>query len=185
VDPETVRTLWGIHSLIGILLRLAVVALAAFVAYAGLGGREGKHGIAVILGIIFFGWLIIWPAWVARGMKGSHAGFAISSELRAFKAKYDRYPNDLPEFCGKLKELELESCAACKTACYTRRDTYDKPLFYEAKSDGFVLVSHGRDGEPDGTNYWKVRGDLAEDSICGHPDHDVVISDKGPHFICE
>jgi hypothetical protein len=66
-------------------------------------------------------------------------------------------------------------------------DAWGHPIQYTRLPDGYLIVSFGRDGKPDGSDYLALRsaGDHpAGDSICGHPDADEVLSDKGWHRLC-
>lgn len=67
------------------------------------------------------------------------------------------------------------------------RDAWGHEFHYETRGDAFVLVSFGRDGEPDGTDYWALRGagDHPDDwQICGEFDRDEVVSDVGYLRVC-
>ena len=59
---------------------------------------------------------------------------------------------------------------------------------YEARGAEFVLVSLGRDGLPDGTDYWELRSSgittRESDAVCGDYDADQVFSDLDEHIVC-
>jgi hypothetical protein len=67
-------------------------------------------------------------------------------------------------------------------------DAWGHALHYQRlRPDGYLLVSFGRDGKPDGSDYLALRnlGDHPPGySICGKYDADEVMSDKGWHRIC-
>jgi len=65
------------------------------------------------------------------------------------------------------------------------RDVWDHPLRYFSDGDIFLLVSVGRDGEPDGEEYSELRQPGEPRDICGLPDRDVVVSDLGWHVACQ
>jgi hypothetical protein len=64
------------------------------------------------------------------------------------------------------------------------RDAWGHPLRYFSDGSIFLLVSVGRDGEPDGTEYHELRKPGEPVDICDHPDADVVVSDLGWHSVC-
>jgi len=66
-------------------------------------------------------------------------------------------------------------------------DAWGHPLRYQKLADGYLLVSFGRDGKPDGSDYLALRalGDHpAGHDICGAYDADEVMSDNGWHRLC-
>lgn len=65
------------------------------------------------------------------------------------------------------------------------RDAWDHPLRYFSDGKIFLLVSVGRDGEPDGEEYYDLRRRGEPRDICGEPDSDVVVSDLGWHVACQ
>lgn len=75
-----------------------------------------------------------------------------------------------------------------------RLDAYGHPVHYETRGDAYLLVSFGRDGRPDHTDFWPLRegrihppgksSDSLPQSICGRPNADTVVSDRGVHFAC-
>ena len=66
-------------------------------------------------------------------------------------------------------------------------DAWGHRFHYESRGSSFILVSYGKDGQPDGGDYWRLReaGDHPRGwNICGHFNEDEVMSDKGWHRIC-
>ena len=66
-------------------------------------------------------------------------------------------------------------------------DAWGNAFMYESDGATFLLVSYGRDGKPDGSDYNTIRrlGDHPPDyDICGAYDADEVMSDNGWHRIC-
>ena len=166
------------------MLRLLLIAAVTFFVYLTLGGKSGKHGLAVICCVAFFGYIIALPLYRAKAQEGSHRDIAIDKELAQFNAKYGHYPKSLDEFAGKKTELGLESCKPCLRLAATKWDKWERKVHYEANDKGYVLVSYGEDGVPDGIDYWKVRREHRKKTICGFPTHDIVISDHGRHYVC-
>ena len=73
-------------------------------------------------------------------------------------------------------------------------DEYGTPYGYITDGRRFVLVSFGRDGRPDRSDYWPLRETAvlagkgyaagSPASTCGEPDRDMVLSDRGFHQTC-
>jgi hypothetical protein len=59
-------------------------------------------------------------------------------------------------------------------------DGFGYPLVYESRPDAFIIVSLGRDGRSDGTDYWELRqvGTQMRD-VRGQFAADQVLSDRG------
>ncbi len=97
---------------------------------------------------------------------GNHADCqSVRARIENVRDKTGKYPDRLPETMDRWGHL----------------------LSYEKLADGYLLVSYGRDGKPDGSNYRSLRsqGDHPSGySICGQWDADEVVSDKGWHRLC-
>lgn len=67
-------------------------------------------------------------------------------------------------------------------------DWWGNAVQYESNGNGFVLVSFGRHGRPEGLNPWRLRelNDQSREarSTCGHPEASQVMSDLGFHRAC-
>lgn len=66
-------------------------------------------------------------------------------------------------------------------------DSWGHSLFYQSDGSTFLLVSYGRDGRPDGSDYLALReqGDHPGGyNTCGNFDADEVMSDLGWHRLC-
>lgn len=68
--------------------------------------------------------------------------------------------------------------------CKTGKDRWGNAIHYESKGDRYVLVSFGRDGKPDGVDYWRLREQNTYRRVCGDLDADYVVSDRGSHQGC-
>lgn len=80
-----------------------------------------------------------------------------------------------------LRDLKGANAAALSV------DAWGNPFHFESRGEAFILVSYGRDGEPDGTNYWKLRDEGSHPPgwrICGDFDRDEVIADVGYLRVC-
>lgn len=64
------------------------------------------------------------------------------------------------------------------------RDAWGHPLRYFSDGEIFLLVSVGRDGEPDTEEYHLLRAGDADREVCDQPDADIVASDRGWHWRC-
>lgn len=64
------------------------------------------------------------------------------------------------------------------------RDAWDHPVRYFSDGEIYLLVSVGRDGEPETEDYHLMRSRAASRDICDEPDADVVASDRGWHARC-
>jgi hypothetical protein len=72
--------------------------------------------------------------------------------------------------------------------CSPGIDYWNHALLYEQRSSNYILVSYGRNGKPDGLDYWKMRDAVAqggrEEHICGRWNADQVLSDVGWVRVC-
>ena len=97
-------------------------------------------------------------------------------QLRRHFDEHGFYPVDLsqidPRFTGALPG----------------HDWWGNPVLYETNGTAFVLVSYGKDGVPDGVDYWEMReAPEYQDpppEICGSWNSDQVSSDRGFHQYC-
>lgn len=64
------------------------------------------------------------------------------------------------------------------------RDAWGHPLRYFSDGEMFLLVSVGRDGEPETDDYHLLRAEGVRRDVCGLPDADIVASDRGWHWRC-
>ena len=64
------------------------------------------------------------------------------------------------------------------------RDAWDHPLRFFSDGEMFLLVSVGRDGEPETRDYHVLREANRRESVCDDPDADLVASDRGWHARC-
>jgi hypothetical protein len=65
------------------------------------------------------------------------------------------------------------------------QDLWGHSISYERLPHGFLLVSLGRDGEPDGTDYVALRSLTGSDeSRCKDFNADQIFSDRGEHRTC-
>jgi hypothetical protein len=64
-------------------------------------------------------------------------------------------------------------------------DMWGHPISYSELEDGFLLVSFGQDGRPDGTTYRELRLKGGQDEgPCRDPNADQIFSDRGEHRTC-
>lgn len=68
---------------------------------------------------------------------------------------------------------------------FTKLDAWGHPMLYRSDGRQFLLVSFGRDGLPDGSDYVAMRtAGKADNSPCGNPDADIIFSDRGELRTC-
>ena len=64
------------------------------------------------------------------------------------------------------------------------RDAWGHPLRYFSDGKIYLLVSVGRDGEPETEDYHEYRQAGSSRDVCDDPDADLVVSDRGWHRYC-
>ena len=100
----------------------------------------------------------------------------LDAYLREYFQAHGQYP---PALADALPSERLNRDALI--------DNWGNALVYRSDGHAFLLVSYGRDGEPDGTDHAALRdlGDHPADwDICGKYDADEVMSDRGWHRLC-
>ena len=72
--------------------------------------------------------------------------------LDSYRQKHGDYPT-------KIQEAVAASDLSAEARAYfaQRLDLWGNPLHYERRTGGYILVSYGRDGVPDGLDYWSLR----------------------------
>jgi hypothetical protein len=96
-------------------------------------------------------------------------------DLEAYRQKQGSYPDRLSE---AVRERPVFG-----HPIEIGQDLWGHSLSYRKDGSGFLLVSFGRGGKPDGTDYGSLtpsevwRKDEAE--ACKNPDADQVVSEKG------
>lgn len=63
-------------------------------------------------------------------------------------------------------------------------DNWGNPVVYESRSTAYILVSLGRDGQPDGIDYWNVRQANQSAEVCEDANADMIASDIQWHRFC-
>jgi len=122
-------------------------------------------------------WAMLRPRLLTGRQIRNHADCqAVDAYLRQYFESNRRYPAQLADALRPHpRGLDLLT------------DTWGHPLLYESDGTMFLLVSYGRDGRPDGSDYRVLRalGDLPNGwNICGNYDADEVMSDLGWHRLC-
>jgi len=105
------------------------------------------------------------------------------ADMRTIVNYLDQYSGSHGRFPTQLS-LALPS----DLRSYFGADAWGHPYFYEAHTDSFVLVSFGRDGKPDVTDYWSYRQtaptyrqDPTSANVACLYDADQIVSDRGWH----
>jgi hypothetical protein len=112
------------------------------------------------------------------------------TQIQNFKL-LDEYAEAIDASCARTRSYpEALREVMKKPPVYGRRipigeDMWGHPISYSRLADGYLLVSFGRDGMPDGTDYQKLRLEGVQDERpCRNPDADVIFSDRGRHRTC-
>jgi len=100
---------------------------------------------------------------------------AVGASLNVYREENGRYPTDLALALPEGRE-PTEYLV----------DPWGHALWYESNGASFLVVSYGRDGKSDGTDYQAVRAAAPRMNrqICQDYDADEVISDAGWHRTC-
>jgi hypothetical protein len=97
--------------------------------------------------------------------------------LEAYRARAGSYPSTLAE--------AIQSQPVFGHPIPVGLDLWGNPISYSRVADGFLLVSYGRDGKPDGTNYEQLRREGKLDNApCRDVNADQIVSDRGEHRTC-
>lgn len=133
--------------------------------------------LGVLFAMIFFvvTYLSFFRPLLLRGSQiSTHArASGLWKLLISYREKHGAYPlvlSDLVEVSAK-ESLEL-------------KDSWGNPLYFESDGTYFILVSYGRDGKPDGTDYHALRLEGEHPpgwDIKGQWNADLVYSDMGWH----
>ena len=96
-----------------------------------------------------------------------------TSALDEFKKRHGKYPTS-------LDDAILESDLTHKDVFLPKVDRWGHLVDYQSDGQQYLLVSFGRDGRPDGSDYAGLRraGQL-ENGPCRNPDADTIFSDRG------
>src|SRR5262249_18790550 len=126
---------------------------------------------AVVAGAVTCGFFVRPRLLYLRQLSNHEACRTEDRRIREYRERFGRFP----------KVLDEVSVAGPPV------DGWGHDFHYESNGAAFVLVSFGRDGKPDGTDYWQLRetGDHPSGwNICGTFDADEVMSDTGWQRAC-
>ncbi len=94
----------------------------------------------------------------------------IATLLKQYKEEHGEYP---PELRVAIPEKYPPRILA---------DGFGLPFLYQSRGDAFILVSLGKNGSPDGIDYWELRESSAPmERVAGQFRADQVLSDRGWH----
>lgn len=131
--------------------------------------------LLAVAAIFYFGWLR--PVLLKGRQIGNHAHLqGLDACLREYVQLHGQYPRQL-----------IEALPPERRTPESTTDNWGHPFHYSSDGATFLLVSHGRDGKPDGSDYAALRaaGPYPPDGlICGKNDADEVMSDLGWHRAC-
>lgn len=97
--------------------------------------------------------------------------------LEEYRGTHHAYPDRLSEVFGLWRGYASAAPGA---------DWWGHPLYYESNGRQFLLISLGRDGRPDRPmqGYGSFRSLERCRRICGRPNDDQVLSERGFHQAC-
>ena len=109
---------------------------------------------------------------------------AYCSLLDRYRVRHGNYPTQLlvaVQEAGYKPEVETY-LAQCK-------DRWGYSIHYESRGSSYVLVSFGRDGLPDGSDYWSIRAKYSSAGAlpfmpCLDFNADAIASDLAVHRCC-
>lgn len=104
-------------------------------------------------------------------------GFYLDA-LKQHRRSTDRYPHSLID---ALRPTRVPGGIA---GGIPLEDAWGHPLRYFSDGALFLLVSVGRDGEPDTDDYHLLRAEGVSRDVCDEPQADIVASDRGWHWRC-
>lgn len=158
---------------------LTALAGAAAVGWWGSGpGRTRTLGWALLgLGGVAWG-AVGWAGWQwwlhEQALRNLETMKAHWRALASYREVEGAYPEDLAAALDRSSPPEGVSGV----------DAWGRALHYRRVGEGFVLVSLGRDGEPDGPDYRIDRDAGAHVRTCGDWSADQVLSETGFHRSC-
>ncbi|MDX2000728.1 MAG: hypothetical protein SF066_23645 [Thermoanaerobaculia bacterium] len=135
-------------------------------------GRVQWRVVVLVVSLSALGWTawVGWPTWQRlRQIHTLRQFVGLAHDLERHRETWRRYPESLSELQPKPKRLT---------------DAFGRRLLYLSESDRYLLISLGRDGESDGTNYWAARNRQEIYLRCAGLDSDQFVSDRGWHRRC-
>ena len=128
----------------------------------------------VIIGAGYWGW---WSARAFEDQINNLEAFKIYLEcLQEQRRQLGAYPDSLNDIGECFQYVDV----------LNGKDWWGNPLRYESRGASFILVSYGRDGDPEKIEPWSLReeGSDSLSTTCGDPNADQVASDLGFHRAC-
>ena len=126
--------------------------------------------VAIALGTV---WLVFMRPLIALGQqKENVANFTTYGKLLAeYKESHGVFPKRL----GDAVYLDW----------FNGRDSWGNNIVFISNGDTFVIVSCGRDGKPDGTNYFALEVPrFPDDELCSNANIDQILTDAGWYRAC-
>jgi hypothetical protein len=95
--------------------------------------------------------------------------------LDEFHQRHSQYPKRLEEAV-----IEADLAPETKNSLLPLRDSWGHGVRYESDESSYLLVSFGRDGRPDGSDYSAMRAvGRLDNAPCRSFDADIVLTDQG------
>ena len=136
---------------------------------------------AAALGILLVGGI----AMVSRSVVQRGRQVRNVSDMRAYREAVEEYAQNRGHLPLTLEEAVREWPKKKWGTLLRGQDNWGHFVVYLPSGTEYLLVSFGRDGKPDGTQYAQLRAANAEDeAACNDLDADVVMSDRGEHRSC-
>lgn len=137
-----------------------------------------RRSLATITVVLVFAAVYVWPARpFVLGMRQVRTiadGRGIAAQIEQYREEHGRYP------------LTLATALPPSQSAPLRKDGWGNRWVYITDGSAFLLLSFGRDGKPDRTDYRLLagQGDIEFRSTCGDWDADQIISNRGIHQGC-
>ncbi len=99
-----------------------------------------------------------------------------AANFQTFRAALEHYYDENGKYPTRVEDALREF------SWFSGRDSWRNPVFYISDGKIYILVSLGRDGLPDGTNYLQARQEprlLDSERTCVDFDTDQILTDKG------
>lgn len=126
----------------------------------------------IVLLVLAVGWYVVIGRPTLQRLRQVHS-LGLLEVLASKVAHYQKLTGSYPE---QLRDAEPNPDRL--------QDGFGRPILYLSNGRNFLLVAFGRDGRPDGTNYWAVRQRENPVLACRGLDSDQFVSDRGWHRRC-
>ena len=161
-----------LYSLVAAFLSLSVGIVFGIIRR---GEKEGiPKAIYWAFSINLLASLFLWFSFILPDRQGVNQRntFPRMRQTREYLEIYHNRHKDYP--------VQLSDAIPAKVGFLTK-DGWSHDLHYEHRPGAFILVSFGRDGQPDGIDYWNLRDSESLEFFDPESGSDYVLSDLGWH----